>query len=130
MLDIKFIRNNVQLVRDAIKNKQLSKTIDLDRLLELDQKLSTLTLELNELRSKRNQLDDQIKTTKDIEEKKKKIADASLLKPTIQEKESKIAELKPEFDALMLWVPNPPAGRPPSGAWKTMRPSMKKSADS
>ena len=115
MLDIKFIRNNVQLVRDAIKNKQLSKTIDLDRLLELDQKLSTLTLELNELRSKRNQLDDQIKTTKDIEEKKKIIADASLLKPTIQEKESKIAELKPEFDALMLWVPNPPATDVPIG---------------
>jgi seryl-tRNA synthetase len=115
MLDIKFIRNNVQLVRDAIKNKQLSKTIDLDRLLELDQKLSTLTLELNELRSKRNQLDDQIKTTKDIEEKKKIIAEASLLKPTIQEKESKIAELKPEFDALMLWVPNPPAADVPIG---------------
>jgi len=115
MLDIKFIRNNVQLVRDAIKNKQLSKTIDLDRLLELDQKLATLTLELNELRSKRNQHDDQIKTTKDIEEKKKIIADASLLKPTIQEKESKIAELKPEFDALMLWVPNPPAADVPIG---------------
>ncbi len=115
MLDIKFIRNNVQLVRDAIKNKQLLKTIDLDRLLELDQKLSTLTLELNELRSKRNQLDDQIKTTKDIEEKKKIIAEASLLKPTIQEKESKIAELKPEFDALMLWVPNPPAADVPIG---------------
>jgi seryl-tRNA synthetase len=115
MLDIKFIRNNVQLVKDAIKNKQLSKTIDLDRLLELDKEILNLTSKLNDLRSKRNDLDDQIKTTKDLEEKKKYIAQSTELKPVVKDIEDRLNALKPEFDGLMLWVPNPPAADVPVG---------------
>lgn len=109
MLDIKYIRANAEVVKAAVKNKNLTGTVDIDRLLAVDEDMRKVSVELDDLRAQRNQLDDQIKSAKSQEERAPAIEKATALKPQIQELEAKLAELKPEFDKLMLWVPNVPA---------------------
>ncbi len=115
MLDIKFIRENPDVVKNAIKVKQLEGTVDIDELLQVDSELQKITKELDELRRQRNELDKKIKFEKDLEKKKPFIEEASQLKPKINETENKYKELKEKFDALMLWVPNVPADDVPIG---------------
>jgi seryl-tRNA synthetase len=109
MLDIKYIRANAEVVKAAVKNKNLTGTVDIDRLLTVDEEMRKISIQLDDLRSQRNQLDDQIKSAKSQEERMPIIEKATALKPQIQELEAKLAEVKPEFDRLMLWVPNVPA---------------------
>ena len=52
MLDIKYIRENLDEVRKATKNK--NREVDLDWLLELDGKRRKLMGEIEKLRGKRN----------------------------------------------------------------------------
>jgi seryl-tRNA synthetase len=113
MLDIKYIRANAEVVKAAVKNKNLIGTVDIDRLLTVDEEMRKISTQLDELRSQRNILDDQIKSAKSQEERMPAIEKATALKPQIQELEAKLADLKPEFDKLMLWVPNVPAADVP-----------------
>jgi seryl-tRNA synthetase len=113
MLDIKYIRANAEVVKAAVKNKNLIGTVDIDRLLTVDEEMRKISTQLDELRSQRNILDDQIKSAKSQEERMPAIEKATALKPQIQELEAKLAEIKPEFDRLMLWVPNVPAADVP-----------------
>ncbi len=115
MLDIKFIRQNAQLVKDAIHNKNLEGTVDIDRLLEIDSQMQGVNAGLEDLRRLRNEYDEKIKFCKDAEERKSLIEQSSALKPQVKELEEKLAELKPEFEKLMLWVPNVPAADVPIG---------------
>lgn len=113
MLDIKYIRANAEVVKAAVKNKNLTGTVDIDRLLTLDEEIRKISTQLDELKFQRNQLDDQIKSAKSQEERAPHIEKATALKPQIQELEAKLTEIKPEFDKLMLWVPNVPAADVP-----------------
>jgi len=115
MLDIKFIRENPDVIKNAIKVKQLEGTVDIDELLQVDTKLQEISKELDELRRQRNELDKQIKFEKDLEKKKPLIEKATELKPKVNELEEKYRELKEKFDNLMLWVPNVPADDVPIG---------------
>lgn len=115
MLDIKFIRENPEVVKKAIKDKQLSGTVDIDELLKIDSEIREVELKLNDLRQKRNDLNDKIKTVKDASERDSYIKENSELKPQVQELEAKLSELVPIFNEKMLWVPNVPAEDVPYG---------------
>ena len=106
MLDIKFIRENKDLVKLTIINKQLAGKVDVDKLLELDEKLVSLTDELIELRQQRNLLNDKIKLAKDNNSRKTLIEENTLLKPKVQKLEAEIKETEDSFMELMLKVPN------------------------
>ncbi|KKP56937.1 MAG: Serine-tRNA ligase [Candidatus Moranbacteria bacterium GW2011_GWF1_34_10] len=71
MLDIKFIKENEEAVRVAIKNKNID--LDLDKLLELDKKRIELLQNIEELKAQKNKLNDQIKSAKDEWSGKRKI---------------------------------------------------------
>ncbi|MDP1833726.1 MAG: serine--tRNA ligase [Candidatus Moranbacteria bacterium] len=97
MLDIKFIRENQDKVRENCKNRLVD--IDIDRLLGLDEekrKLQTLT---DELRAKRNAGSKGKPTQEQIEEMKKIGDEISAL----EEKQRMIGV---EFRTLLLRVPN------------------------
>lgn len=115
MLDIKFIRENPDTVKQAILNKNLDGTVDIDKLLKIDADIRSVTDELDKLRQRRNELDTAIKSTADNDERQKSIEESSQLKPKVKELEDELRELKVEFDMLMLWVPNVPASDVPIG---------------
>ena len=66
MLDLKFIRENTDLVRLGLKNRGSS--LELDSLIGLDEKRKKVLFELEGLRSEKNKANDEI--SKILKEKK------------------------------------------------------------
>ena len=112
MLDIKFIRENAEVVKKAAKDKLFN--VDIDRLLEVDTNLKLLNQKLDELKEERNKLSSLIPSLSS-EEKQEKIDYVKTLKGQISEIENEIIPLKEEFDNIMLTVPNPTLPEVPVG---------------
>jgi seryl-tRNA synthetase len=94
MLDIKFIRENVELVKTATKNKQLDPSI-VDTALEIDQKRRELIGQVEELRADKNKYASERNAEKGRETKVK-----------LQEIEPKLLEVEKEFLEAMYKIPN------------------------
>jgi seryl-tRNA synthetase len=116
MIPMKFIRENPQLVRDAIRDKK-EKRGDVDRLLTLDEQLRQLTTTADELKSERNT------TSKEIGRLQKAGEDASGQKAAMQEVSARIKELDGELRELngtlqeeLLYIPNLPLPEVPVGS--------------
>ena len=105
MLDIKFIRENKELVERSLKNRSLK--LDLDDLIKLDDSRRKNLLELETLRAKKNKANDEIvallKTEKDA---KKKIASMKTIAEEIDKLEEKLREVNAELNKLLLVIPN------------------------
>lgn len=112
MLDIKYIRENREIVKKAAENKLIN--VDIDRLLEIDTLLRTKNQELDTLREERNRLSSSIPTLQDSE-KKNTIEYVRTLKDKISTLETETAPLKEEFDSLMYEVPGVPFEEVPIG---------------
>ncbi len=110
MLDIKLIRENPELVKEAAKNKNVE--VDIDRLLVLDGQVLKLKQELDELRAKRNQNADGMKGSKPGEEQ---IKLGKELKEEIAGLEIELKPLEDEWQELMYKVPNIPEPEVPIG---------------
>lgn len=106
MLDIKFIRENPDVVKEAVKNKKA--LVNVDDLLELDKKRrgvielsESLKAEQNK-KSKEGQSAESIENLKELKEKIKKIEDD-------------LAGIESEYQELMLKIPNIPFDDTPVG---------------
>ena len=113
MLDIKFIKENEEAVRVAIKNKNID--LDLDKLLELDKKRIELLQNIEELKAQKNKLNDQIKSAKDENERKEIIQNGGVVKEKLAKIEPEFDEIKKQFDELMVLVPVVPSEDTPIG---------------
>jgi seryl-tRNA synthetase len=114
MLDIKYIRENEEEVKKAVKDKQLTKTIDIDELLKVDSKYAALLQKVEAHRNLRNEISNYISKVEN-EHREEKIEEATKLKKELTLMEDELKGLKGKFDELMLWVPNPPAHDVPVG---------------
>ena len=112
MLDIKFIRDNLQSVKDGAKKKHID--IDLDALVALDDKKKELQKEFETKRSEQNKASAEIAKL-DGDEKQKAIEAVSGLKKEIQDIEEKLKPIEEKWKALMLQVPNVPDETVPEG---------------
>ncbi len=112
MLDIRFIRDNLALVKKAAQDKNFS--VDWDRLLAVDEQMRYSQTEWENLQAERNQLSKQIGAAAPAEREplKQKVA---ALKPRMEELDQTNKQLKQEFDALMLRVPAPARADVPLG---------------
>lgn len=106
MLDIKFIRENKEVVAAAIKNK--NRTIDLDQLIALYEKKKALTQKLDELNRERNEA----AKVRDIEK-------GTTLKKESEGLQEEQNQAEKEFVTMMLKVPNIPSLDTPIGADET-----------
>ena len=112
MLDIKFIRENAEAVKEAAKNKNF--TVDIDGLLELDEKRRNLLYESEQVRARRNEVAGLIpKASK--EDRPGLIEEGRELKDRLGEMTESLTEVQEEFDALLLMVPNVPLEEVPVG---------------
>ena len=113
MLDIKFIRENADLVKDAIRKKRVA--FDLDTLIALDDKRKELLGHVEGMRAEQNEVTDSIAKTKDAGERESSIAKMRELKEKLQKKEEELAEVMKEWRKAMLQVPNIPDVSVPEG---------------
>ena len=105
MLDIKFIRENKELVQKAADDKRFK--VDLDKLLRLDDELKVKKNELEALQAERNSLSKQIGKASSNEEREELKAKVSEFKPKMAELESVCKELDAGVQDELLRVPNP-----------------------
>jgi seryl-tRNA synthetase len=110
MLDIKFIRENAKKIKEAAKNKHIK--IDIDRLLEIDEKRRELKTKNDELQARRNKLAKDAKgqrpTAEQIEEGKKLKIESSQI-------EEELKKTDKEYFDLMVKVPTIPSSDTPIG---------------
>jgi len=100
MLDIKFIRQNSDLVKDAVKKKFMK--VDIDRLLALDEKRRRLIQESETIKAAQNKL------SKSLSADKNELAlkESKDLKERFKELEKELKIVQAEYDDLMSLVPN------------------------
>ena len=103
MLDINFIRQNKEQVEDSAKAKNIE--VDVDKLLELDDKRRQLISDIEEQRAKQNELSAQIPKA-DESKKKDLLASAAEIKKKIEDLSDKLVPLQEQYDQLILEVPN------------------------
>jgi seryl-tRNA synthetase len=116
MLDLAFIRNHPDIVKEAARLK--NNTIDIDGLLALDQQVLTLQREVEEARAQQNQVSKRVQQAakeKNIEARNALIAEGKQLAEQIKEKEPLLANLQEERYRMLLLVPNIPDPSAPIG---------------
>jgi seryl-tRNA synthetase len=114
MLDLKFIRENREIVRKGAEAKGLD--INLDEIFNLDNKRRALILEGDALKSKRNQVSAQVgKIKKEGGDASAVIAEMDSVKNRIQEIDHEMIRIETDFNALLLTIPNIPHPSVPIG---------------
>ena len=110
MLDIKFLRENPDIVKQNIKNKfQDAKLPLVDEVIELDAKKRDCQKEADSLRAERNKLSKQIGALmgqgkrEEAEEVKKQVAESA---SRLTELEAKETELDEKILKIMMTIPN------------------------
>jgi len=98
MLDLKFIRDNTDTVRQVLENRQDS--APLDEILQLDSERRQKILELESLRHTRKETARERKADKEATE------EARDLRTTIRELEEQVRQLDAQLGELLLQVPN------------------------
>ena len=113
MLDIKFIRENPEIVKDAAQKKKIE--VDIDALIKADDERRTVMTEVEKERSEQNEFSKKIASATSTEEKEKMISGMQDFKTKLQEKEEKLKEVTKRWFLLMMKVPNIPSVDTPVG---------------
>lgn len=110
MLDIQFIRENAELVKE--KSKQKGYKVNVDQLLSLDDKRREVQQQAEELRRQRNELAGSAKGKKPSEEQ---LVKGRELKEKLSTLEETLNSADKEFLSLLKQVPNMPLDDVPAG---------------
>ena len=110
MLDLKFVRENPDIVKQNIKNKFQDKKIPLvDEVIELDAKNRAAKKEADDLRANKNKIAKQIGALmgqgkkEEVEELKKQVAEQSARLSELEEQEKDLGE---RILKIMMTIPN------------------------
>ena len=113
MLDIKFVRENIDLVKMAAEKKHVA--VDLDALVALDEKRRMMLVSLETKKNEQNIVSGQIAGGVEETTRTQMIAEMKVLKDEIQGEEEALKTVMQEWHALMLQVPNIPDMSVPEG---------------
>ena len=125
VLDIKFVRDNLELVQTMLKNRQNKLT--LDGFKELEQKRRALLAEVEELKNQRNTVSKQISQMKKNKENTDAIvAEMRAVGDKISALDADLKEVESGLRDIMLNIPNMPKEDVPIGKDDTENPEMRK----
>jgi len=113
MLDIKFIRENAELVKNAAERKNIN--FDVTELLASDDSRRALLADVEAMRSKQNEIAQAVPRAANPEEREKLINESKSAKEILQKKEEELAEVMKTWYGLMVQVPNIPDMSVPEG---------------
>jgi len=114
MLDLKFIRENPEVVKNAIRLKGNRDTVD--EILKLDERRRELIKKGDALKARRNDVTEEIANLKkqgkdatDLIEEMRKVSDE------IKSIDAELKKVETELENLLLWLPNIPHSSVPVG---------------
>ena len=113
MLDIKFIRENKDIVILGARKKHID--VDIERLISLDDKRKELQKIIDDKRAEQNVASQKIVSISDPAEKQALIASMAEVKAAMQTAEAELETVMQEWRGLMVRVPNVPDMTVPEG---------------
>ncbi|HBM45512.1 MAG: Serine-tRNA ligase [Parcubacteria group bacterium GW2011_GWF2_38_76] len=113
MLDIKFIKENPDIIKEAARKKHSN--FKVEELLEAEGDRVFLIKEVDDMRAKQNGMNAKISGTSDMKERNDFIYEMKLLKDELQKKETRLEEVMKKWRSLMVQVPNVPDMSVPDG---------------
>lgn len=114
MLDLKFIRENPDLVKQGIKNK--NETDRVDELLNLDEERRNLILKTDELKHKRNTVSSQIPQMKKAgQDVTSVLAEMKVVSDQISQLDSQLRDVEQKILDIQMFIPNLPHSSVPVG---------------
>ncbi|MFZ2150348.1 MAG: serine--tRNA ligase [Minisyncoccia bacterium] len=113
MLDIKFIRENKDIVQAGADKKRVE--VDIEKLISLDDERLSQLKEVEELRSEVNRVSNDIGRNQDSALKIQLIEEMRVVKDEIKAKEEKLKATMEEWQKIMLKIPNIPSVDTPEG---------------
>ena len=113
MLDIKFIRENRNIVKAAAIKKHM--TVDVDKLIALDNDRLAFLRDIEDLRAQQNTQSSIIQKLDDETEREQAIANMRTVKDNLKEKEGEYKKIEEKWQSLMLRIPNIPDVTVPDG---------------
>ncbi len=114
MLDINLIREKPDLVREALRKRQLDPG-PVDQVLKLDGQLRNLIQQVEGLKAERNLVSKEIGKMKDQSERQAKIDQMRAVGERIDALDINLREVEDRLDALMSEIPNIPDPKVPLG---------------
>ena len=124
MLDLKFVRTNLDSIRDMLKTRGYD--MDVSRFETLDQERRSRLTVLEELRHRRNQVSDEIAAMKkNGEDASAVIAEMKTVSSDIKEKEKDLPLFVNELNEMLMIMPNMPHESVPVGKDETDNPVIR-----
>ena len=108
MLDIRFIRENIDLIRDNLKRRRDDEKLkEFEQLLALDEKVRALKRDIQDLRTQRNRLSREIgELKKSGEDDSKLVKEVNKVNAKIKNVETKTDELEQKLRRIQMSIPN------------------------
>ncbi|MFA5736856.1 MAG: serine--tRNA ligase [Candidatus Paceibacterota bacterium] len=113
MLDIKFIRENKEVIKEAVRKKKSD--FNVEALLEADEQRIKLTSEVDNLRACQNEASSKISQIQDETERDNLIEQMKEVKNSREKKEEELKQVMETWKNLLLKVPNIPDSSVPEG---------------
>lgn len=113
MLDIKFIRENLDIVKAGALKKRI--TVDLDGLMALDERRRAIMQVVETKKAEQNRASGAVAASTDPQAREQLIAEMKVLKEGLQKEEEELKEVIVKWQQLMVQVPNIPDMSVPDG---------------
>ena len=104
MLDLRFVRENPEAVKENCENRGVE--VDVDLVVNLADRRSELIQELNQLRRRQNEMARSVGQERDPEKREGLIAESRRMKELIPESEAELAAVEGRLREEMLKIPN------------------------
>ncbi len=114
MIDIKILRDNPDLIRQALESR--GEEFDLERLLQIDEKRRRLITEIDNLRRERNEISEEVgRRRRENEDANELMERARVVAEEIKHWEEELKSTGEEFERLISYLPNIPHPSVPVG---------------
>ena len=114
MLDLKFVRQNPDIVKEALKKRRVS--IALDHFLELDENRRKALANMEEMKAESNKVSQEVGRRKKAgEDAAELMAEMKEMKAKIKAAEEEVRNLEAALQKELLYIPNIPHESVPTG---------------
>ena len=115
MLDLKFVRNNPEVVKEALQNRHVS--ISLDEFLKQEEERRRLLFEVETLKARRHSVSEEVgRLKKNGEDAETLVLEMREVGQTIKNLEEKMTAIGQEMEKVLYVIPNIPHSSVPIGA--------------
>ncbi|MDD5347482.1 MAG: serine--tRNA ligase [Candidatus Omnitrophica bacterium] len=105
MLDIKFIRENLDLVKKSLADR--NSKFNIDEVVEIDNSRRRILVEVEDLRAQKNKANDEItKLLKEKKDPREKIVSMKSIAERADKLDGELREAEEKLDKALLYVPN------------------------